>query len=352
MVCSCCVPGCKLSWYPDAVSFHKFPKDPVLSKTWRKVIGNDNVPKDALVCSIHFHSDDFKYIREKNVLKETAVPKFFLPSISSASASFEGTNTRCTVDEYGESTDEQKTFQIELQPVLSADQEISFTQNGLLLPVTSNVQAPELKTIDDYEGEVQISAVQFQPLSFAEHEYQKALNRKNQAIVLMRYDEEEDSEPVINDIGSENLVFEISPLDVNKECMINSNPSPPKDLSLKKRLNKLRKKFKLLRQNLQHTKKRNESLLRTVKFIREYTKNTEIDNILHGNFEKLCEMFSNRRRDGDDEIFSDDALKFALSMYVFSPEAYDYLKQYMHLPDKVKLQSLVSSGTYIFELAD
>ncbi|KAF4528418.1 hypothetical protein B566_EDAN013423, partial [Ephemera danica] len=70
----------------EIVSFHKFPRNPLLRTSWvkniRRAIPDFKIPVDGIVCSRHFESDDF-YIPGRSCiarLKEHAVPSVFSPS--------------------------------------------------------------------------------------------------------------------------------------------------------------------------------------------------------------------------------------------------------------------------------
>lgn len=82
--------------------------------------------------------------------------------------------------------------------------------------------------------------------------------------------------------------------------------------------------------------------------VRNYTRFSEIDNILNGRFKELCKrVTSNAPKKLD---YTPNVIKFTISLYYLSPKAYDFVKKYMDLPHTKILQKYLSRGTYIINL--
>uniref|UniRef100_L7M2E7 Putative tick transposon n=1 Tax=Rhipicephalus pulchellus TaxID=72859 RepID=L7M2E7_RHIPC len=93
MPADCCVPLCTQRGCRDnagnKVSFHSFPRDPVLRKKWLVAIKRDEEPsftitKSKKVCSKHFEACDFipHVVSGWHILRDTAVPSVFPFSFS------------------------------------------------------------------------------------------------------------------------------------------------------------------------------------------------------------------------------------------------------------------------------
>lgn len=80
---SCAVRCCKnfQRAYIPGISFHRFPRNELL-KVWLQVLNlsSDTFKwsKNKMICSKHFHENQYKVIGEKRFLKKDAVPNLFL----------------------------------------------------------------------------------------------------------------------------------------------------------------------------------------------------------------------------------------------------------------------------------
>ena len=78
----CVVKGCKNNNYQGKVKkkFHKFPTEEALRQEWIAAVKKDDeLKKNAVVCSDHFEDQDYKVKGEKNWwLEKTAVPSLNL----------------------------------------------------------------------------------------------------------------------------------------------------------------------------------------------------------------------------------------------------------------------------------
>jgi len=70
---SCVAPGCKIGYGsskpPPGVTKHIFPKDPERLEAWIRAVPRDNwrPAKNAVICSLHFESRDFKIESSRGV---------------------------------------------------------------------------------------------------------------------------------------------------------------------------------------------------------------------------------------------------------------------------------------------
>ncbi|XP_044262622.1 THAP domain-containing protein 1-like isoform X2 [Tribolium madens] len=79
MVLTCCAYNCKQRSTKGGLSFHAFPKDPILREQWIRALGRLNfVPSIySKLCSKHFHQSDYICQWGQKALKNGTVPSIF-----------------------------------------------------------------------------------------------------------------------------------------------------------------------------------------------------------------------------------------------------------------------------------
>ena len=90
---------------------------------------------------------------------------------------------------------------------------------------------------------------------------------------------------------------------------------------------------KVLRLN--HTVNNLKSL---IKIVKSYTDNSEIENIINGNFANICKEFKKTKNKPQGIRYSEELKSFALTLHFYSAKAYEFLRQFVALPHEETLR--------------
>ncbi|RVE40921.1 hypothetical protein evm_014429 [Chilo suppressalis] len=305
MVQKCVVLGCGSKWYPGcSLVFHSFPKEPTRRSQWLSSLKLKNkFYETAKVCSNHFVATD--YILE-NRLKHTAIP-FYSDVLEQSEVKNEASSvsvyyTPVKHDTIFPST--PSTSHCGLSDSLAMPEESLPTSNAMLTPI----DLEKLVEVDNFTENI--------PLNAAGQDNISPPKKKT-----CRRD-------VLEEIIVENEVD-----DENTAPMKSFYSEKSVQVKLKtKREEILQKRNKSLMQKFVRHKKKVDNMQSLLATIREYTNNSEIENIIKGNFSNICEIFKKPPTDPRGVRYSDEVKAFALTLHFYSPKAYEFLKKLVALP--------------------
>ncbi|CAG4944169.1 unnamed protein product [Colias eurytheme] len=80
-----------------------------------------------------------------------------------------------------------------------------------------------------------------------------------------------------------------------------------------------------------------------IKIVKSYTENSEIENIISGNFANICKEFKKKSKNPQGVRYSDEVKSFALTLHFYSAKAYEFIKQYATLPHVETLRRSLAS---------
>ncbi|XP_045509102.1 uncharacterized protein LOC123704708 [Colias croceus] len=355
----CVVKNCKSFWKPNSdIKFHSFPKNEVKRKKWLSIVPiKGKMYQHARICSLHFKPED--YDPGKKFLLKNVVP-FYLPHPCNCGSTVMTDEACSDCMELSTSTN----IEDDGDP-LSVD--MNTTQDETTLEESERNDAcsdcMELSTsINEADINDPLSDDSCQSYSYTTQK-ETALEESEKNIILRALLEQKIDSQQQNSqakpgpskdsiakflrtlkpkIVSQQQTFRAGPSKDSITVNIDTQDEPPakracfKDFSVQvkiktpREISLLKNKRAMQRKiNRQQEKiKKLESLLSTVK---KYTNNTEIENILQGNFANICKLFDQEPKTKVLK-YSDEVKGFALTVHSYSPQAYEYLRNVISLP--------------------
>ncbi|CAG4974675.1 unnamed protein product [Colias eurytheme] len=326
----CVVKNCKSFWKPNSdIKFHSFPKNEVKKNKWLSIVPiKGKMYQHARICSLHFKPED--YDRGKKFLLKNVVP-FYLPHPCNCSSPVDEACSDCMklststnieddsdpmsvdIDTTQEETDLEECNKnvacsdcMELSTSIN-EQDISDPSSDDSCQLYSYTTQKET-ALDESERNVILRAL-LEPKIDSQQKTSQAQPRPSRDINKVNIDTQD--EP-----PAKRARFE----DFSVQVKIKT----PREISLEKAKRALKQKINRQQEKI----KKLESLVSTVK---KYTLNTEIDNILQGNFANICKLFDHEPKTKVPK-YSDEVKGFALTIHSYSPQAYEYLRNVISLP--------------------
>lgn len=106
----------------------------------------------------------------------------------------------------------------------------------------------------------------------------------------------------------------------------------------------LEKRNKFWAQKVRRLNKSVKTLKSLMKTVKCYASNSEIDNIIQGNFANICKEFKKPSKSSPHSLrYSDEVKSFALTLHFYSAKAYDFLRKYVALPHVETLRRSLST---------
>lgn len=102
-------------------------------------------------------------------------------------------------------------------------------------------------------------------------------------------------------------------------------------------------KNKSLLNKIIRLKKNVSNLKSLVQIVKSYTDNSEIENIITGNFANICKEFKKKTRKPQGVRYSDEVKSFAMTVHFYSAKAYEFIKTYASLPHVETLRRSLAS---------
>ncbi|CAB3246009.1 unnamed protein product [Arctia plantaginis] len=353
MTRSCSVRGCKSESYPGCgIKFYRLPKDPNLCSAWKNAIGRENVPQSAAVCSKHFRARDYlprlSPLQAKR-LKPGSIPARFLPIIPRTPRPRVKVLPECAspdaehyledsleLEESEMYSHQQDPLSVESRPVLSVDRNKNSKQLLITIDATS-LKSPQED--HNYTLQAEPAEVTSEPRLQLEESTTESESQDDDET------ETQTKPPNINNNSNKSILYEYLKKNLGEYERIKWIKEANRR---KNRIEQLQRKVKVLQNRLRKSKENEEQMKILSRSVKNYTRFSEIDNILSGRFKELCKtVTSNAPKKLD---YTPNVIKFAISLYYLSPKAYDFVKKYMDLPHTNILQKYLSSGTYIINL--
>ncbi|CAG4969828.1 unnamed protein product [Colias eurytheme] len=281
MVIKCIVRGCKSEWYPGCdIIFHSFPSNQGELNKWLNIVQlKKPFFEKAKICSLHFKPTDYMVTGKR---LRPGVKPFFNEQANSSPLQLN--------EEYATSAACKRTWE-----TMSAK------------PSTSHESLP---LHDATEKNVIVS-----------------ICKKPRSILRDFLEAGKENMP-IDDTLTPKKVMDRSTSPVQISCADKSVQTRLKS----SREETLMKRNKSLVQKIFRLNKTITNMKSLIKIVKSYTENSEIENIISGNFANICKEFKKKSKNPQGVRYSDEVKSFALTLHFYSAKAYEFIKQYATLP--------------------